>query len=232
MNKQQITDQEKNVLRWGGMAGIIGGFVFIISMVVAFGFVPAEPPTLAELVARFPDVLLLRVAENLLYLLGLVAGIPLILSVFWSVRKTSLAPALFGSALVIIGLVSMIVMATPHVAHNRISDLYQMHGTTQAAQETLGLIWQATWGITDTPLNVGFFVGTLGFILVGIATFGSPDYGVVLRWACVVLGTLGFAAAVFQFITPASDIGAVSFFTYIIFYFVLGIKTFGLSKAV
>ncbi|HSG41921.1 MAG TPA: hypothetical protein VLA72_02090 [Anaerolineales bacterium] len=28
MNKQQITDQEKNVLRWGGMAGIIGGFVF------------------------------------------------------------------------------------------------------------------------------------------------------------------------------------------------------------
>lgn len=230
MNSQIIVDQEKSILKWGGMTGIIGGLALILSMIVAVGFVPAEPPTLAELVARFPDVLLLRVAENLFYLLGLVAGIPLVLSVFWSTRKTSLAPALFGSALAIVGLVSMIVMATPHVAHNRISELFQMADTTPAAQETLGLLWQATWGITDTSLYVGFFVGTLGFLLIGIATFGSADYGKVIRWVCVVLGALGFVAATLQFITPSSDYGAVSFITFIILYFVLGVKIFRQAK--
>lgn len=126
MNSKDSTDQEKCVIRWGALAGIIGGVAFIISMVVAIGFVLAEPPTLMELVARFPDVLPLRVAENLFYLLGLVAGIPLILSVFWSLRKTNLAPFLFGGALFITWLINMIVMATPHVAHNRISELYQL----------------------------------------------------------------------------------------------------------
>ena len=200
-------------------------------MVIAFSFVPAEPPTLAGLVARFPDVLLARVAENLFYLLGLVAGIPLVLSVFWSLRKTSLASALFGSALAITGLISMIVMATPHVAHSRISELYQMQGTTPEAQETLGLLWQATWGVTDTPLYVGFFVGTLGLTLLGIAAFGSPDYGKILRWVVVLIAALGFVAATLQFIVPSSDIGAASFFTYVILYFVLGAKTSRLAKA-
>lgn len=230
MNTVKNINQDTSVLKWGGWIGILGGVFMIISMIVAMVFVPADPPTYSELVARFPDVLPLRVAENVFYLIGLVSGIPLALSVFWSLRKSSLAPALFGTALVSTGLISMIVMATPHVAHSRISDLYQMSGTTPAAQETLGLMWQATWGITDIPLYVGFFVGTLGFILIGIATFGSPEYGKILRWVCVALGTLGFAAATLQFIFPSADYGAVSFLTYIILYFVLGVKICRLAK--
>lgn len=231
MNSTNNMMQEKSVLKWGGWIGILGGIFFIISMTVATVLVPGDPATNAGLVARFPDVLPARVVENLFYLLGLVAGIPLALAFFCSTRKSSLAPALFGSALVITGLISMIVMATPHIAHNRISDLYQTAGTTPAVQETLGLMWQATWGVTDTPLYVGFFVGMLGFIFIGIATFGSPDYGKILRWVCLVVGALGFAAAALQLINPASDFGAISFFAYIIFYFVLGIKFNRLSKA-
>lgn len=223
--------QEKSILKWGGGISILGGAFFIISMVVALVFVPEDPETFTGLVARFPDVLPLRVAENLFYLLGLVAGIPLTLSVFWSLRKNNLAPALFGSALLSVGLISMIVMATPHVAHNRISELYQLTTITAPEQETLGLMWQATWGITDTPLYVGFFVASLGFILIGIATFGSSDYGKVLRWVCLVLGVAGFAAATAQFIAPGSDFGAISFITYILFYFILGVKSLQLAKA-
>ena len=231
MNSSQISTQEKSVLKWGGLAGILGGIIFILSMIVAVIFVPADPPTFAGLVARFPDVQILRVAENTLYLLGLVAGVPLVLAVFWSMRKTNLAPALFGSALVIVGLICMISMATPHIAHSPLSEIYHSSGISPEAQETLGLIWQATWGITDTPLYVGFFVGMLGFILLGIATFNSPDYGKILSWTSVALGVVGFAAAVLQFITPASDIGAISFFVYLIYYFVLGVKITKLSKA-
>jgi hypothetical protein len=231
MNNPQMIEQENSVLRWGGLAGILGGIILIISMVVVVAFVPADPPSFTELVARFPEVRMLRVVENVFYLLGLVSGIPLLLGLFWSLRKTSLAPALFGSTLSIVGLIGMIVSATPHVAHSPLSEIYHMPGTTLQAQETLGLIWQATWGVMDAPLYVGFFVGMLGFTLLGVAMFGSQDFGKGLRWVSVVLGTAGFVAALLQLINPASDIGAVSFFAYIIFYFILGIKTYRLSKA-
>lgn len=231
MLSSKMNDQEKSVLRWGGNAGLIGGVVFILSMVVAAGFVPDDPQTYSELAARFPDVLMLRVAENILYLLGLVSGVPLILALFMSLRKTSLAPALFGSALGIVGLIAMIVFATPHVAHSLLSEIYQSPGTTVEAQETLGLIWKAVWGVTDTPLYVGFFVGMLGFTLLGIAIFKSPYFGKVLPWVSVVIGVTGFVAALFQLISPPSDMGAASFFAYIILYFVLGTKIKRLSKA-
>ena len=225
-----MIEQEKSVLRWGGLAGILGGIIFILSMIVAVGFVPADPPTLTGLVARFPDVQMLRVAENVLYLLGLVSGIPLVLALFMSLRKNSLAPALFGSALSIVGLIAMIAFATPHVAHSPLSEIYHTSGTTLEMQETLGLIWQGTWGVTDAPLYVGFFVGMLGFTLLGVAMFRSPDYGKGLRWVSIVISMMGLAAALLQLITPASDIGAVSFFAYITFYFMLGTKIKRLSK--
>jgi hypothetical protein len=225
-----MIEQEKSVLRWGGLAGILGGITLIISMVVVVVFVPADPPSFTELVARFPSVQIIRVVENVCYLLGLVSGIPLILALFWSLRKTSLAPALFGSAMGIVGLIGMIVSATPHVAHSPLSEIYHMPGTTPEAQETLGLIWQATWGVMDVPLYVGFFVGMLGFTLLGVAMFGSQDFGKGLRWVSVVLGAAGLVAAFLQLVRPASDIGAVSFFAYIIFYFILGIKIYRLSR--
>jgi len=231
MNNPQMSEQEKNVLRWGGLAGILGGILFILSMIVAVGFVPADPPTFTELVARFPDIQVLRVMENVLYLLGIVLGIPLILALFFSLRKTSLAPALFGSAISIVGLVGMIIFATPHVAHSPLSDIYHTPGTTLEAQETLGLIWQAIWGVTDAPLYVGFFVGMLGFTFLGVAMFGSSDFGKGLRWVSVVLEAAGLVAALLQLIDPASDIGGLSFIAYIVFYFVLGIKIYRLSKA-
>lgn len=230
MGNSQMIEQEKSVLRWGGMAGILGGILLILSMVVAVGFVPADPPTFTELVARFPDVRILRVAENVLYLLGLVSGIPLILALFFTLRKTSLAPALFGSALSIVGLIAMIAFATPHVAHSPLSEIYHTPGTTLEAQETLGLIWKATWGVLDAPLYVGFFVGMIGFTLLGMAMFGSPDFGKGLRWVSVVIGVAGLVAALLQLITPTSLIGSVSFFAYIISFFVLGSKINRFSK--
>jgi hypothetical protein len=171
------------------------------------------------LVARFPDVRILRVAENVLYLLGLISGIPLILALFFALRKTSLAPALFGSTISIVGLIGMIVFATRNVARNGLSEIYHKTKTTLETQDALGLIWQAIWGITDIPLYVGFFVGILGFILLGVAMFSSQDFGKGLRWVSVVLGATGLAAAFLQLMDPASDIGALSFIGYVIFYF-------------
>ena len=230
MENMQIVSQEKSVYKWGGLAGIVGGVLSILSIVVAAGFVPADPPSYAELVARFPAVQMLRVAENLLYMLGLVSGLLLVGALFLVLRKTSFAPAFFGSILAVVGLVSMIISATPHVAHNRVFEMYETFGTTPAAQETLGYIWQAVLGVMDAPLYVGFLVGMLGFVFLTVAMFGSPDFGKGLRWVSVVIATAGLAAAFLQIITPESVIGAISFFAYLIFEFVLGIKVYKLSK--
>ncbi|MBV7337497.1 hypothetical protein KFU94_56565 [Chloroflexi bacterium TSY] len=101
-----------------------------------------DPPTLAESVTRFPEVKMFRVIENLTYLLGLVLQVPLFLALYRALRKTSLAPALFGSALGILGLCALVVSTTPHVAHARLADLYNAPGATPADQATIALMWQ------------------------------------------------------------------------------------------
>ena len=231
MDNSQMMEQEKSVLRWGGLSGILGGIIFILVMVFVAVAIGDGPADLKEIVARFPDIHLLRVIENGVYLVALLLEILLFLGLFWALRKESLAPALFGSALGIVGLVSMAISATPHVAHYPLSELFQATGTTPEAQETIALMWQGTWGVFDAPLYVGFFVVPLGLILLGVAMFGASAFGKGLGWMSVVIGVLAFVAAILQMVDPASDIGALSYLAPIVFYFVLGRKVYSLSKA-
>jgi hypothetical protein len=233
MNDLQKIEQEKSVLRWGGLAGMLGGVLFILAMVVvSAGPVGMEDPAdLAEWVTRFPDIKTARVIENGIYLVALILEVPLFLALYRALRGTSLAPALFGGALGILGLVSMVVSATPHVAHAPLSDLYHDPGATPADQATLALIWQATWGIFDAMLYVGFFVVPIGLILLGVAMLGTPAFGKRFGGVSVVLGVVGVVAAVIQMADPASMLGSVTYFACLIFYFVLGWKVYRLSRA-
>jgi len=230
MNRPQMLEQEKSVLRWGGLSGILGGIIMILVMVFVAVAIGEGPDDLKEVVARFPDIHVLRVIENGVYLVGLLLEILLFLALFYALRKASLAPALFGSVLGIVGLVSMAISATPHVAHYPLSEIFQAAGTTAEAQESIAIMWQGTWGVFNAPLYVGFFVVPLGLILVGVAMFSSPDFGKGYSWLSLVLGVMAFIAAILQMIDPASDIGALSYIAPIIFYFVLGIKICRLSK--
>jgi len=223
-------DQEKSVLRWGGLAGILGSILLILVMVVVGLIVPPEPLILSDWVIRFPDIKGARVIENIMYLIALLLEIPLFLALYYALRKTSLAPALFGSVLGIIGLFSMIVSATPHVAHAPISDLYHGSGIPPGDLAVLAPMWQATWGIFNAMLYVGFFVLPIGLGLLGVAMFGTPSFGKGFGRVGVVLGGLGLVSAIFQMIDPASFYGVGSYFACLIFYSILGWKVFNLSK--
>lgn len=232
MDQLQKTGQENDVLRWGGLAGMLGGFLFILAMVVvAVGPAGTEPTDLAGWVTRFPDIKAARVVENIVYLTALILEVPLLLALYVALRKTGMAAALFGAALGILGLVAMIASATPHVAHAPLSDLYQAPGVAPAEQAALALMWQATRGIFDAMLYVGFFVVPIGFILLSAAMLGAPAFGKGVGWVGMALGLVGLAAAVLQMIDPASMIGAGSYFTIIIFCLVLGWKAYRVSKA-
>jgi hypothetical protein len=230
MNDLQKTEEEKSVLRWGGLAGMLGGILFILVMVFVEVLIGPDPTNLTEWVTRFPDIHMARVVENGIYLVALILEVPLFLALFWALRKTRLAPALFGSALGILGLVAMVVSTTPHVAHAPLSDLYHAPGATPGDQATLALMWQATWGIFNAMLYVGFFVVPIGFILLGVAMPGTPAFGKGFGGVSVVLGVVGLVAAVLQMVDPASPIGAFSYFAIIIFCLVLGWRVYRLSR--
>ena len=233
MDNLSQMEQEKTVLRWGGLAGMLGGILFILTWVVVIvGPVGMEDPAdLAGWVTRFPDIRAARVVENGIYLAAVVLEVMLFLALYRALRRTSLAPALFGSVLGILGLTVYMVGTLPHVAHTPLSNLYHTPGVTPADQATLALMWQATWGIFDAILYVGFFVVPIGLTLLGVAMLGTPAFGKGYGWMSVVLGVVGLAAAVLQIVDPSSMIGAGSYFVCIIFYLVLGWKVYSLSRA-
>ena len=112
--------EEKSVLRWGGLAGILGSITFILVFVVVIAFVgpnPAEPE-------GFPEIRAARTVEDGLYLVVLVLWVIHFVALYRALRETSLAPALFGSVLGIVGLGVLAAGALPHVATATISDLY------------------------------------------------------------------------------------------------------------
>jgi hypothetical protein len=232
MNNLQKIEQEKSVLYWGGLAGMLGGILFIFAMVVVIvGPVGMEEPAdLAGWVSIFPDIKTARIAENIVYLMALILEVPLFLALYWALRRTSLAPALFGSVLGIIGLAAMMASATPHVAHAPLSDLYHAPGAPPADQAALALMWQATQGIFDAMLYVGFFVVPIGLIFIGVAMLGAPAFGKGFAGVGIALGVVGLATAVLQMIDPASMIGIGSYFAIIIFCFVLGWKVYSVSR--
>ena len=231
MNDLQKMEQEKSVLRWGGLSGLMGVFFFFLVMIVVGVFIPPDPTDLQEWVTRFPDIRVVRIIENGIYLAALLFEVPLFLALYRALRKTSLAPALFGSALGLVGLVVFMISTTPHVAHAPLSDLYHAPGATPADQATLALLWQAIWGINDSMLYVGFFVVPIGIILLGVAMLGAPTFGKGFGGVSGVLGVVGLVAAVLQMVDPSSMIGAGSYFACLIFYLVMGWKVYKLSRA-
>lgn len=228
-NLEQIT-QEKSVLRWGGLSAMLGGILFLVAMVVAMVLVGDDPPTLAESVTRFPSVKMFRVIENLSYLLALVLQVPLFLALYRALRKTSLAPALFGSAFGILGLVALVVSTTPHVAHSRLADLYNRPEMTLSDQATIALMWQGVWGMIDLMVYIGFFVIPLGILALGAAMLSAPAFGKGYGWLTMALGAIGLTAATYQMIDTASMASFGSYLAYIVFYFVLGWKLYRLSR--
>ena len=87
-------------------------------------------------------------------------------------------------------------------------------------------MWQASWGVFNAILYVGFFVVPIGIILLGAAMFESPDFGKGFGGVSVVLGVVGLVAAVLQMVDPESMIGAATYFACLIFYFVSGWRVY------
>src|SRR5215218_735314 len=220
-------DEEKSVLRWGGLAGILGGIVFV----VVIAFVGPEPVEPEGEVMRFPDIRAARTVEDSLYLVVLILWVTHFLALYRALRETSLAPALFGSVLGIVGLGVLAAGALPHVATAPISDLYHAPGATPEDQATLVLMWQATQGIFDALFGVGLLLVPIGFVALGVAMLGAPTFGKGFGAVSVVLGVVGVLAASVLLVDPLSPSAFVGVLALIVFHLVVGWKVYNLSRA-
>src|SRR5918995_2414583 len=224
-------EEEQSVLRWGGLAGILGAIIFIAVFVVVIAFVGADPAEPEGSVMRFPDIRAARTVEDSLYLVVLILWIAHFLALYRALRGTSLAPSLFGSVLGIVGLGVLAAGALPHVASVPISELYHAPGATPEDQATLVLMWQATEGIFDALFGVGLLLVPMGFAALGVAMLGAPAFGKGFGGVSVVLGVAGVVAASVLLVDPLSPSAFVGVLSLIVFHLVLGWKIYSLSRA-
>jgi hypothetical protein len=95
--------EDRRVLRWGGLAGILGSIVMVVVFAIVAVFVGAD--VFEEgLVERFPDIRAARTVENGLYLAVLVLWMVHFLALYRALRATNLAAAHFGSVLGVVGI--------------------------------------------------------------------------------------------------------------------------------
>ncbi len=223
--------EEQSVLRWGGLSGILGGLIFILVFVIVIVFVGPDPAEPEGEVMRFPDIRAARTVEDSLYLVVLILWVLHFLALYRALRRTSLAPALFGSVLGIVGLGVLAAGALPHVATAPISDLYHAPGATSDDRATLVLMWQATQGIFDALFGVGLVLVPIGFIAIGVAMLRGPAFGKGFGGVSVALGVIGVIAASILLIDPLSPMAFVGVLALIVFHLVLGWKVYSVSRA-
>jgi hypothetical protein len=223
--------EEQSVLRWGGLSGILGGLIFILVFVIVIVFVGPDPAEPEGEVMRFPDIRAARTVEDSLYLVVLILWVLHFLALYRALRRTSLAPALFGSVLGIVGLGVLAAGALPHVATAPISDLYHAPGATSDDRATLVLMWQATEGIFDALFGVGLVLVPIGFIAIGVAMLRAPAFGKGFGRLSLALGVIGVIAASILLINPLSPMAFVGVLALIVFHLVLGWKVYSVSRA-
>jgi hypothetical protein len=229
MDDSKRMQEEARVLRWGGLAGVLGSIIFIAVFAIVGLFVGADPAEPEGFVIRHPDIRAARIAENSLYLLALVLWIPHFLALYRALRPARLAPAYFGSVLGILGLVLLAAGALVHVATGPISDLYHAPGATPEEQATLVLIWQATEGILDALLVTGLLLAPTGLIGLGLAMLEAPQFGKGFGGLSVGLGALGIAAASALLVT-VSPIAIVTVAALIVFHLAVGWKLYNVAR--
>jgi hypothetical protein len=223
-------DEEKSVLRWGGLAGILGSIAFIFVFVVVIAFVGPDPANPEGAIMRFPGIRAARTIEDGLYLVVLILWVAHFLALYRALRGTTLAPALFGSVLGIVGLGVLAVGALPHVAQAPISDLYHAPGASPEDRATLVLLWQATQGILDASFGAGLLLVPVGLVALGVAMLGVPAFGKVFGWVSVGLGVVGVVAASVLLVDPLSPSAFIGVLSLIVFHLVLGWKLYRLSR--
>jgi len=210
--QETMTTADQQILRTGGLAGIIGSIVFICLFPIVALFVGDDPMTLIGWVERFESIRYGRVLENGGYILALTLWMAYFMALHRAARPGHAGFALFGSGLCIVGLGVMAAGALTHIAVTPLHDIYYAGATTSADQAALVLMWQATWGILDALLIAGFAPISVGLTMLGLAMMRSPYFGKWMSGTTLGIGIVSIVAMMVLLVFPQSPIAVVIVF--------------------
>jgi len=223
-------ENEKSVLLWGGLAGILAFILWIVEMPL-YGFVDPFTP---EGLVRFTDVRAALGMSTILMMTIAFLSIALVLALYRALRATNLTFALFGGVLGIIGyIVTALGDASTFFAFAPISDLNQTAAATPETQAIVILLWQATQGITHTFFFVGSLSMTLCFIVLGVAMLSTSAFGRLFGAASMVLGLIGIVGVIASLFIAGEtgvQIMGAAVFANILFLPLFGCKVYRLSR--
>jgi hypothetical protein len=142
---ENTTDKsgERSVLRWGGLAGIVGSFLFVLANVIQavfihVEFVGAPDADFRGLFASFPGLSGVLTIKYDDLLASYIVFIILFLTLYRALRsERSLAPSLFGGVLGVLGLLMLAAGALPGVAFGHLSGLDLGSNTTVLSRKRL-----------------------------------------------------------------------------------------------
>lgn len=222
--------EEKNGLRWGGLAGVLAFIVWIIEMPL-YGFVD---PFVSDGLMRFPEVRVGLAMSTIMTMTYAFLSIALVLALYRALRGASQTLALFGSVLGVIGYIGTALGdASTFFAFAPISDLYHAPAVTSEAQTTIVLLWEATIGLIGTFFFVGGLFMILGFIVLGVAMLRDPAFGRRFGLVGILLGVIGglgvVASLFFTGLIGIQFIG-ISTFANLFFLPIFGWKVYRLSR--
>ena len=221
---------EMNILRWGGLAGIIAFTVWIFDLPL-YGYVD---PFGLEGLMMFPDKIAALGMSTILTMAYAFLSVALVLAVYRALRGTGLASALFGSVLGVIGyIVTALGDASTFFAFTPLSDLYHASAATSETQATVVILWEATMGLTNTFFFVGSFFLMIGFIVLGLAMLGASAFGKRFGGLSIVLGVIGVVGVVTSLFVPGTigvQLIGVSTFANLIFLPIFGWRVYRLSR--
>jgi hypothetical protein len=229
--EQASMENQRSVLRWGGLAGILA-FIFWIFEMPLYGFVDPFTP---DGLKRFTDVRAALGVSTMLMMTIAFLSVALILALYRALRGTNLAFALFGSVLGVIGYIATALGdASTFFAFAPISDLSQAPAATPETRATAALLWQATQGITNTFFFVGSLFLMLCFIILGVAMLSAPAFGRRFGGVSIAFGMIGVVAVVAGLFI-AGDTGmqviGIAVLTDIVFLPLFGWKVYRMSRA-
>jgi len=224
-------ENEKSVLRWGGLAGILAFILWLVEMPLYGSIDPFTP----EGLMRFENVRVALGMSTILMMTIAILSVALVLTLYRALRGTNLAFALFGSVLGVVGYIATALGdASTFFAFAPISDLNQAPAATPETQATVVLLWQATQGITHTFFFVGSLFMTLCFIVLGVAMLRAPAFGRRFGGVSIVLGLIGLVGVVASLFVAGEtgvQVMGVAVFANIIFLPLFGWKLYRLSRA-
>jgi len=222
-------DPEKSFLRWGGLAGILAGVFFILTIITLVEFGPSTTATPAQLVMNFPNVRTGLAVGNGFYFLVSVSLVGLALGLYKALRGASPGPAVFGTVLYVLGLGVTFIEDTTQFAFDPISNLYHAPGATPADQATLALLWQATQGMFNEFDVAATLLLSTGLIVLGVAMIMTPRFAKVFGGLSIAFG-LAQIIGISLFSTNSVAYAPFALLAFLVFPVVFGLKLYRLSK--